>query len=360
MGRAYRAIMLAFASTILAGCVGNGDGETELTDAVTRGATEGPVRLALTAGPKTLDLNQHLTVRLDIIADKGVTIADVPYETALAEGDGRFELRLIRASREKPQPTDDGKVRWRYAYEIEFVLPGEHELPGAAATFVPLPDPQGGEAAPAEAQTISTTPFTVVVGDEATAPLDPEELANIKRLAPVELPSQWHRWWWALPVGVLVVLLLLSLAARRKRRVEAATVVIIPAHEWARREFATLVAEDLIAHARIQEFYYRVSWIVRGYIERRFAVAAPEMTTEEFLTTAVTDRRFDSHTTNELDRFLVACDLVKYARHEPGQAESLGMLDAATGFVEKTRARGHDESDAGSTGEGHPATENAA
>ena len=54
-----------------------------------------------------------------------------------------------------------------------------------------------------------------------------------------------------------------------------------------------LVTEDLIARGLIQEFHYRTSGIVRGYIERRFGVSAPEMTTEEFLTAAAADARFE-------------------------------------------------------------------
>ncbi len=44
-----------------------------------------------------------------------------------------------------------------------------------------------------------------------------------------------------------------------------------------------LAAEGLIERGQIQSFHYRISDIVRGYVERRFTVAAPEMTTEECL-----------------------------------------------------------------------------
>jgi hypothetical protein len=107
---------------------------------------------------------------------------------------------------------------------------------------------------------------------------------------------------------------------------------------WARQQIAALVADKLIPQGRVQEFYYRISGIVRGYIERRYEVLAMEMTTEEFLTAAATDARFGERATTELNRFLGACDLVKYARHEPASAEADALLQTAGEFVERTRA----------------------
>ena len=78
---------------------------------------------------------------------------------------------------------------------------------------------------------------------------------------------------------------------------------------------------------------------MRGYIERRYTVSAGEMTTEEFLVAAVADARFGQATTDELKRFMTACDLVKYARHTPTSAESDDAYRAATEFVERTCAR---------------------
>jgi hypothetical protein len=100
------------------------------------------------------------------------------------------------------------------------------------------------------------------------------------------------------------------------------------------------VADDLVQKGRVREFYYRVSGIVRGYIERRFDIRAPEMTTEEFLASAASDRRFRTVVTEQLDCFLRACDLVKYACREPRSEESDTVLRTAGGFVERTRERG--------------------
>ena len=113
--------------------------------------------------------------------------------------------------------------------------------------------------------------------------------------------------------------------------------MLIPAHEWAYSQIAALIADDLVGQGRLQMFFYRISYIVRGYVERRFSVSAPEMTTEEVLSAAAADARCGPSTTSELDGFLSACDLVKYARHEPTDAECDGVLRAARGMIESTR-----------------------
>ena len=108
---------------------------------------------------------------------------------------------------------------------------------------------------------------------------------------------------------------------------------------WARREIAALIAEDLVAKGFVQKFHYRISDIVRGYVERRFTISAPEMTSEEFLASAATDDRFGSKNNAELVSFLHACDMVKYAGQVPQPNEADTLVHAAGVFVERTRSR---------------------
>ena len=297
--------------------------------------------MTLEATPGTLDFEQHVQLELKVIAEKGVTIVESEYARTLSEGDRRFEYRILRSEKELAVPTDDDKLRWTYRFELEFFLPGQHELPPAEVSFVDLrtaDDDWGGEstrADAAEVQTVETGPLTVVVRPPEGAALSPEELRNIARLDPIDLPREWHRWWPALLIAATLAVAALLLVRRLRRR-RPGVIVRLPADEWARQQIAALIAEDLIAKGLIQEFHYRTSGIVRGYIERRFGVSAPEMTTEEFLTAAAADSRFGKNMTDELNRFMTACDLVKYACHLPGSGESEAALKAASDFVERT------------------------
>ncbi len=329
----------------------DGSGEASAETSLTRRAQAGPVTLTLTATPAEFDISNHLKLRMEIVAEKGVTIHPNPYQRALAEDEQRFDYRIVRTRQEEARPTEDGKLRWTYECELEFFLPGEYELPAARFSYVDtgalreagdagtrLESPTGDDQT-ATLETLATETLPIMVHQPAEMELSGEELANIKTLAPIELPREWGYWWWlglgtAAVAAVLVVFLM-----RRRRRARAGAVERIPADIWARHEIAALVAEDLIAKGLVKRFYYRVSDIVRGYVERRFAVLAPEMTTEEFLAATASDRRFGEHNTDELIKFLNACDLVKYAKQKPHPDEADRLLRAAGAFVERTRQR---------------------
>ena len=85
-----------------------------------------------------------------------------------------------------------------------------------------------------------------------------------------------------------------------------------------------------------QPFCFAITEILRTYLEQQFGMRAPDRTTEEFLTelqrSAVLDRRHKAL----LEDFLTRCDLVKFAREEPGQAELEQLHQAAMTVVDET------------------------
>lgn len=328
-----------------AGC-GTGEESDQLPD--DRGAEagafqtegKGPVTLTLTAAPARLDFSseRRAAVTIEVMSEAGVIVDVDAYEQALREGDRRFEYSVTHPAKALAELMPDGKLRWRYHYEIEFFLPGEYELPGASISFVDMRDAEDAVAAeaPPEVQELATEPVTIVVGGTAAGALAEEELASIPTLPPIELPGVWSRPWWLAPLIFLVLATAALLLVRRWRARQAGGVVVISPHEWAWRRLAALAAENLIGKGFIREFHYRVSDLVRGYIERRFAVSAQEMTTEEFLAAAAADGRIGKAITTELRRFLSDCDLVKFARHQPAQSECQDMLEKAGSLVDRT------------------------
>lgn len=327
---------IVFLAHAVSGCGTGGKPEEKVGDAgITRTAGEGPVTLTLTVRPAGPAFNERAEVIVEVIAEKGVTVDVQDYERNDSLTKHSYEFSVTPIDRKAATPTEAGKLKWTYRYAVEFFLPGSYEFPPAVVSFVDSRE-ASDSAMPAQAHELKTEPLTVVARDTNAKPLTPEELKTITALPPVELREPWSRWWWAAPPLLATLVTLLVVLVRRYRRRQQVAVPI-PAHEWAKRQIAALISEDLVRRGRVQAFYYRISDIVRGYVERRFGVSAPEMTTEEFLSAAASDGRFGERNTAELNGFLGACDLVKYARQLPGADEADAVLRAAGGLVERTR-----------------------
>lgn len=347
----------------LAGCKehprSNRDGGGEKTPSeISRTASDGPVTLTLTAAPAEIEATQAVKVTIAAVTEKGVAVDVVDYGRLLREDVCRFDCRILRSDKSEARPVAGDKLHWTYRYELEFILPGTYELPPAVLSYVDgrtVPQSPSAELAAPPAQPLKTESLTLLVRPAPSGNLSDAELRSINTLNPIELPARWSRWWWQAPLIFILpglaayILLYLAglispplrrLLSRLHQRLRRKTLVAspppLPADEWARRELARLLTERLVAAGRFREFYYRVSDIIRGYVERRFDVSAPDMTTEEFLAAAATDRRFGEDITEALIRFLGACDLVKYAGYRPDFAEADGLLAAAERFIERT------------------------
>jgi len=329
----------------LGGCPTGHTASPPAPSSVTRTAEQDGVKVTMTSESTALESGNLARLRITVEAEAGVSLFDFDYGRTLAEGDLKFETRIIRSKSDRPLRTNDGRLRFFQNLDLEFILPGEYELPPVTVSYQRLKPESGSgneNASPdqdATPLTLATEPISITVKADPSDELSMAEIRNVKRLDPVELPTAWSRWWWAWTAGVVLLLAIAITWLIRRRRRKRDIVVPIPAHEWAQREISALLSEDLIARGLVQEFYYRISGIVRGYIERRFGVCAPEMTTEEFLSAARDHPRLSGPHTEELQQFLLACDLVKYARYQPGPWESDAVLRAACDFVERTRVR---------------------
>ncbi|HIB51217.1 MAG TPA: hypothetical protein EYO40_08105 [Phycisphaerales bacterium] len=86
----------------------------------------------------------------------------------------------------------------------------------------------------------------------------------------------------------------------------------------------------------VHSFYTSLSDIVRHYLEGQFKIAATGQTTREFLNAAKQNNRLEHFDRESLGSFLVAADLVKFAKHEPGDTCSNDALKKAELFIEET------------------------
>lgn len=150
---------------------------------------------------------------------------------------------------------------------------------------------------------------------------------------PMVIPNEWEWLWWTL--AAVAVLLGLSIAYWLWKRARSRVPVVppIPAHIRAKR--ALEEALELIGQPK--PFCILVSDTARLYLEERFTFHAPERTTEEFLRELSATDLLGPEQKESLGRFLESCDLVKFAKYEPGENELRELHAAALRLVEETK-----------------------
>jgi hypothetical protein len=150
--------------------------------------------------------------------------------------------------------------------------------------------------------------------------------------APLPIPSVWS-WVWV-GVGLVCAAALAWWLWRRRRQRQALPEpqVVIAPHEKARAR----LQEALGLLNQPGPFCVLVSDTIRVYLEERFRLRAPERTTEEFLEELTSSPLLTYDQKRTLGEFLMGCDLVKFARYEPGETELRSIYDAAVRLVDET------------------------
>ena len=111
----------------------------------------------------------------------------------------------------------------------------------------------------------------------------------------------------------------------------------IPAHELAFEALNALRDTDFSDPESVRRFYFRVSEVVRAYIEGRFRLNATDLTTEEIVENLASLDDLATDQNHILLEFLSHTDQVKFAHHEPTRQDIEGTYELALGFVEATR-----------------------
>jgi len=111
----------------------------------------------------------------------------------------------------------------------------------------------------------------------------------------------------------------------------------ISASERALQELVVQRTENSASLEEIHAKYVRLDEILRRYVEARFAIRAPEMTTPEFLRSLKDAPELKNVDQAALRKFLEISELVKFARHQPAPEEVTEGLNAVESFVQQTR-----------------------
>jgi len=281
-----------------------------------------PVAVHARVEPEQPTIGQRFRYVLDVTAPPGVElVVEQP-----AERLGDFEIVDFGV---EPAVQRDGRTvvtRW---WRLVGWSPGEHVIESPGVRYrVPGEDLRDADGDPTRVVVAS------VLGDAG-------ETADIRDIkGPEPIPLNLRPWYAAgAALAALVALVLLWRWLRARRHLVPALRPPRPAHEVAADALRALRARQLPELGEWKEFYTTLSGIVRRYLEDRFELRAPEMTTEEFLAETARGGALDGSQRTLLGGFLTESDLVKFARHVPTLGDSERALGAAERFVDETAPR---------------------
>ncbi|MBF0458350.1 MAG: DUF4381 family protein [Nitrospirae bacterium] len=166
---------------------------------------------------------------------------------------------------------------------------------------------------------------------------DTLEIASIK--GPEDMGWRNQPWWWYIAAALMIaaVAALIYYLIKRRKAKKALPPPPRRAHEIAYDALQRLKEKNLDKAGLIKEYFTALSSIVRYYIEDRFRLKAPDMTTEEFLFMVRNSMELSEAHKELLKDFLNRSDMVKFAKYGPSYEEIQGSFLSAGKFVDETR-----------------------
>ena len=95
-------------------------------------------------------------------------------------------------------------------------------------------------------------------------------------------------------------------------------------------ELDRLLKKGLPGRGRYKDFYVELTMVVRRYVQRKYGIKAPHLTTEEFL---MEFREEGRGKREELRKFLESADMVKFAGVEATPEMADEATDSARGYL---------------------------
>ena len=246
------------------------------------------------------------------------------YELRAPKDLGPFELLEVQRSRL------DGKDRatTRFRLKMSLFELGKHTLP--TLTF-DVTDADG------------VRPYvTEGIEVEAVSALPPDaqqkgaELMDIK--GPEEVPIRSYRLLWG-ALGLIAAAVggvFLYRYLKRPRPLKAELLPPpLPLATRTRNALEALREENLPAHARGREFYFRLSDIVRAYLGERYGLEALECTSSELLE-KIRRLSVPALPREELHAFILQADFVKFAKFPVTEVDCANALEFGFTLVQKT------------------------
>ncbi len=230
-------------------------------------------------------------------------LGEDPLETSLANG-RRVEQRRLRLAFFRPGKISSGPIRYTTV---------------AAGTSLT-----------GESPGVTVTIHSVLTGSDKT----PAAAAS-----PWIIPYPTRRLVLLLVAAALLLGLLVGgIILWRRRKRPRPVLPDLPPHLVARRRLQELAALDLPGRGEWADFHFRISEIIKAYLGRELGVSVLERTTSEIAAQLPRVTALDAATRDQVERFLVEADRVKYARCQPTLAAMEATMRSALEIVTRAHA----------------------
>jgi len=265
-----------------------------------------------------ITVGEKIEYRIDVTADKNIQIEFPDF--------GEFLGGFIITDYRQGGPTQSGdKIKWWREYTLDVYLAQQYAIPPARIMY----RLSEGE----QKQILSSFVFVTV---ETTLSDDDVTIRDIKALV---IPERKYRkrTIYIIILSVIAVMLIFVFATmyfiKRKQYIEPP----LPAHVIALKALEHLKQQQLVEKGLFKKYYFGVSDILRHYIEARFALMAPERTTEEFLQELQETDLINTVQKDIIKSFLLHCDMVKFAKYQPEPDEIDKIYSITLEFIGQTK-----------------------
>jgi len=317
----------------LGGCSKKQDTAGSADFQIDRDFQRGPLAVHLRISKSPLTIAQTFVLQIEAVIQNG-------YELTMPKIDPVLQTFGLLDFHDLGDKLDEeNNLVKTYNYKFEPLVSGNFTIPPlifnfAEAKIGPVADDAGAKRYTLETEAIDIE-VTSLLGEDLA------ELVIADIAPPVFLPGRVPLWPFVIIAIVIIAAAIIIFIRLRRKAAVAIARLFKPAHEIAYQRLEKLVAAKLIEKGKLGRFYQRISDILRHYIEDRFNLMAPEMTTEEFLFELSRSNSLSQNDKDSLAEFLTHCDLVKFAKYRPETEQIQRTFDLVKNFIEKTKSDQH-------------------
>jgi len=277
-----------------------------------------PLEVSASVNKDKVTIGDKITYTINVKAGKGIEIKFPEF----AQNLGGFAIKDFGSSEKSWFKTKT----YRQWYVLDTYVSGKYSIPEATIKY--------RKKGQKEWQEVSTEEITVEVESILESAEDKHDIREITGPIgfPVKIP--WYMW---VVLALIVVGLSFAFFLFKRKKTQRIFVPPRPAHEIAYEALDALKQKEYLRQKEYKLYYIELSDIVRRYLENRFNLRAPEMTTEEFLNSVKDERTLSYEHKSLLRDFLSHCDLVKFAKYEPPEKEADLSFESAKKLIDQTR-----------------------